>query len=384
MNILFLISSEGYYGAENMLVTLARSLSGLGCHSIVGVFRDSRFPHTEVAEQAARHGLTVEIVPCAGRWDWSAVKRIRKLLVKHNVDILHPHGYKADVYACASAWPNRAALVATSHNWPSKLLRMRAYAGLDRLLLRRFDKVIAVSDFASGILRRWGIRPNKLSTIFNGVDTERFDGAAPTLRHELAPNGHSLVGFVGRLVPDKGGALLLRAARQVLALHPETTFVLVGEGPARKEWEALATRLGIGAKVTFAGVRDDMPGVYASLDVLVLSSLAESMPMCLLEGMAAGKPVVATRVGSVPELIISEQTGLLVEPGDLNGLAAAILRLVADAELASRLGQRGRLRVARHFSAEAMAKTYLDQYEQVRMWRRNGGHKGVELEASPR
>jgi glycosyltransferase involved in cell wall biosynthesis len=382
LTILSLISSEGYYGAENMLVALARNLSLLGCRSIVGVFCDSRFHHTEVGEQARRQGLVVEIVECNGRWDWNTVAEIRKLLVKHNVDVLHPHGYKSDLYSWAATWPNRVALLATSHNWPSKLVTMRAYATLDRLILRRFDKVIAVSEVVSDILRRSGVAPDQVSTIPNGVDIERFNGARSTLRNEIASRDHSLVGFVGRLVPDKGGELLLHAARRVLAVHPKTTFVFVGEGPSRKEWETLATQLGIGPHVVFAGVRDDMPGVYASLDMVVLPSLVESMPMCLLEAMAAGKPVIATRVGAIPKLVISDQTGLLIEPADVNGLSAAIRRLLADPELACRLGESGRSHVSQKFSAEVMAKSYLAQYYQVLERRRNGMCKQTASETS--
>ncbi len=381
--ILSLISSEGYYGAENMLIVLTQQLSRLGCHCIVGVFSDSRAHHTEVGEQARRRGLPVETVPCSGRWDWNAVKQIRELLVKHNVDVLNPHGYKADLYAYVAAWPRRVALVATCHNWPSKLLKMRGYAALDRLVLRRFDKVIGVSDVASDILRNWGVRPNKVSTILNGVNLERFDGATPTLRKEIVPNGHSLVGFVGRLVPDKGVTILLRAAQQVLAVRPKTMFVLVGEGPARKELEALATQLGIGKQVAFAGVRDDMPEVYASLDMLVLPSLIESMPMCLLEAMAAGKPVIATRVGAVSKLILSEQTGLLLEPGDVDGLVEAILRLLGNSQLASQLGENERVHTMRHFSAEAMARSYIGQYEQVLASRRNRSQRHAALKVTP-
>jgi glycosyltransferase involved in cell wall biosynthesis len=384
LTILSLISSEGYYGAENMLVALARNLSQLGCRSIVGVFCDSRFHHTEVGEQAQRQGLTVEIVPCDGRWDWSTVVGIRRLVVRHHVDLLHPHGYKSDLYAYAAAWPNRVALLATSHNWPSKLLTMRAYAALDQLILRRFDKVIVVSPVVSDTLRRWGVRPDKISTIVNGVDIERFRAARPTLRNEVAPEGHSLVGCVGRLVPDKGGEFLLAAAQHVLAVHPKTTFVFVGEGSSRKEWETRATQLGIGHHVVFAGARDDMPGVYASLDMVVLPSLIESMPMCLLEAMAAGKPVIATRVGAIPRLLVSERTGLLVDPADVNGLSAAISRLLADPELAGRLGESGRSHVSQQFSAQAMARSYLAQYEQVLARRRSGMHEHTASEASER
>lgn len=371
MTILFLISSEGYYGAENMLVALARHLSQQGCRCVVGVFCNSQSPHTEVGEQAQRHGLAVEIVPCNGRWDWGAVTQIRKLIVRHSIDILHPHGYKADLYAYAASWPNRKGLLATTHNWPSKLLTMRAYAALDRLVLRRFDKVIVVSDVVADLLRRWGVPRGKVSTIFNGVDVELFHGAPPALRIEIAPESYSLVGFVGRLVPEKGGALLLHAAQRVVALHPKTKFVFVGEGPSRKEWEVLARQLGISENVFFAGVRDDMPKVYASLDMVVLPSLIESMPMCLLEAMAASRPVIATRVGAVPKLVIPEQTGFLLEPCDVCGLAAAILRLLREPELARQLGENGRAHVAKHYSAEAMTKNYMGQYQEVLAGRRN-------------
>jgi len=384
LTILSLISSEGCYGAENMLITLAQNLSRLGCRCIVGVFSDGRAPHSEVGEQARRRGLVVETVACTGRVDWNVVKQIRKLMVKHSVDILNPHGYKADLYAYAAHRPRHAALVATYHNWPSNILRMRAYAALDKLMLRRFDKVIAVSDFASDILRRWGLRPNQVSTIFNGVELDAFNDVPPTLRSEIAPNRCSLVGFVGRLVPDKGGAVLLRAAQQVLAARSDAIFVFVGEGPARPQWEGLAAQLGIRRHVVFVGVRDDMPGVYASLDMVVLPSFIESMPMCLLEAMAAGKPVIATRVGAVPRMIVSDQTGVLLEPGDVNGLAQAILRLLADTELASCLGRNGQALVAREFSAEVMARNYLRQFEQLTKHHDKRTNKQTALEASLR
>lgn len=365
MSILFLISSEGYYGAENVVVTLARQLSRKGLACVVGVIRNSQSPHTEVADQAKRFGIPVEIVACEGKWDRRSVHDVRRLLAAHKVSIVHAHGYKADLYAYAAAWPNRVALVATSHNWTGKLLKMRAYAALDRFVLGRFDEVVVVSEFVGQKLRRWGVAPNKLSMIRNGVDIEGFQAAPATLKNEIAPCGGALVGFVGRLVPEKGGEVLLRAARRVLTVHAQTKFVLVGDGPARQEWERLASQLGISEQVVFAGRREDMASVYASLDMVVLPSLLEALPMCLLEAMAAGKPVIATRVGAVPQVIQSRETGLLLPPGEVNGLAEAIAGLLKNPEQARQLGENGRAHVARHFSAEAMAKSYIATYQQA-------------------
>jgi len=384
MVVLSLISSEGYYGAENMLVTLAQKLCQVGCRCVVAVFFDPSAIQPEVAERASQRGLTVEMVKCQGKLDWSTVRQLRMLLVRHNVDIVNPHGYKADLYAYAAFRPTRKALVATVHNWPSRRLSMRAYALLDRIVLRRFDKVIGVSEVPTNILRRSRIAADKIATIPNGVDAERFDPAVPSLRKEMAADGGTLVGFVGRLVPEKGGEVLLRAAQQVLVVHPRIKFVFVGEGPSRKRWEALATQLGIAKQVVFVGARDDMPGVYSSLDLVVLPSYIESMPMCLLEAMAAGKPVVATRVGAVPQLVASDQIGLLVEPGSVDALSTGIRRVLEDHELALRLGNNARQHVARNFSAQCMAKNYVWHFNHVLANQREAIHNQTALEVGTR
>ena len=375
MTILSLISSEGYYGVENMLVALAQQLTQQGCRVIVGVFCNSRYPHTEVADQARRNGLEVEIIECSGRWDFSVVGKLRGVMAKYGVDVVHPHGYKADLYALAAASGNRAALLATSHNWPSKKLSMRAYAVIDRMALRKFAKVIVVSEVVAGMLRKAGVAKEKIEFIANGVDLKRFHNAAPKLRSELALGNAPVVGFVGRLVSDKGGAFLIQAAKEVLTAHPAAKFVLVGGGPALEEWKALAGELGIGDRVIFAGAREDMPEVYASFDVAVLPSLVEALPMCLLEAMASAKPVIATNIGAIPKVVQHEQTGLLLEPGDVKALAAAIKKLLGDRELAKQLAENGREHVARNYSAAAMAAAYIQKYTEVLASRGQRGYK---------
>lgn len=364
MTILFLISSEGHYGVENMVVTLARTLRDLGCRCIIGVFRDSRAPHTEVGEEAQEQGLQVEFIPCKGRLDCNAVAHIRGIVERDRVDVLHPQGYKSDIYAYASTLGQSRALVATSHNWPSRLPTMRAYAALDRMVLRTFDRVVVVSEQVRDRLLHSGVSRKRVCTIPNGVDVERLRLACPTLRSELHLSGR-LIGFVGRFVPDKGGEILLRAAEQVLRDTLGVTFVFIGDGPCRESWEELATELGIRQSVIFTGARKDMPAVYASMDIVVLPSLVEAMPMCLLEAMAAGKPVIATNVGTIPAMVLPEQTGLLVDPGDAGQLANSIIRLLSDYELSEHLGKAARTAVVQRFSAEAMARKYIGVYEQA-------------------
>ncbi len=362
MNILFLVSSQGHYGIENMMITLARGLRLAGCRCIVAAFRDSRSPHTEVVKAALDAGLEVEIIPCAGRFDWNVVRQLRSLIAEYRLDVIHPHGYKADFYALAAAWRKRVALLATSHNWPSKRTHMRFYASLDRIVLRYFDRVVVVSDAVAGKLKRSGVSAQKLFTIYNGVDLYKFEKAVPAFHvQDRSP----IIGFIGRLVPDKGGAILLHAARPVLINYPTAALVFVGDGPCRTEWQELAKRLGIERQVLFVGARQDMPETYAALDIIVLPSLVESMPMCVLEAMAAAKAVVATRVGMIPEVIVDGANGLLVDSANVTDLSDAILTLLRDPFLRRQLGKSAQEYIAQRFSAEEMARNYLTHYRQL-------------------
>jgi glycosyltransferase involved in cell wall biosynthesis len=362
VNILFLVSSQGHYGIESMMITLARGLRLSGCRCIVAAFRDSRSPHIEVVKAALDAGLEVEIIPCAGKFDWNVVRHLRNLIIRYRLDVMHPHGYKADFYAFAAAWRNRVALLATSHNWPSRRAHMRFYASLDRLVLRYFDRVVVVSDAVAKKLKRSGVSAQKLFTIYNGVDLERFEKAVPAFH--LQDRG-PIIGFVGRLVPDKGGAILLQAARPVLRSYPAVTLVFVGDGPCRAEWGELAKRLGIERQVLFIGAREDMPETYAALDIFVLPSLVESMPMCVLEAMAAGKAVIATRVGMIPDVIVDGANGLLVDSANIPDLSDAILALLGNPFLRRQLAKSAQECIAQRFSAEAMVRNYLTHYRQV-------------------
>lgn len=344
------------------MITLAQSLRLSGCRCVVAAFLDSRSPHIEVVKAAVEAGLEVEIIPCAGRFDWNVVRQLRSLIGKYRLDVVHPHGYKADFYAFAAAWRNRVALLATSHNWPSKRAHMRFYAFLDRLVLRHFDRVVVVSDVVAKKLKRSGVSAQKLFTIYNGVDLGKFENALPALH--LRDRG-PVIGFIGRLVADKGGAILLQAARPVLRSYPAATLVFVGDGPCRIEWEGLAKRLGIADQVLFIGVRQDMPETYAALDIVVLPSLVESMPMVVLEAMAAGKAVIATRVGAIPNVIVDGANGLLTDSAHIPGLSDAMLTLLRDPFLRRQLGKSAQEYIAQRFSAEEMARTYLTHYHQV-------------------
>jgi glycosyltransferase involved in cell wall biosynthesis len=367
MKVLHLISSGGMYGAENMLVNLCRALERRGCKITVGVFRNRHQPHLEVAERLKFEGLAVDEIPCSGRLDWSAVRRISRLIRSMQIDVVHSHGYKGDVYAYLGALCTSIPLVATAHNWTDKAQVPSAYNVLDRIVLRRFSAVVAVSQGVAQVLRESGIRQSKILRISNGIDVASFERACRSFETDGQVTQSPAVGMVSRLVKEKGCEYFLRAAADVLSRFPRARFLLVGEGPERANLEQLARelRLQIGENIDFCGYRDDMPNVYASFDICVLPSFAEGMPMTILEAMAAGKPVIATSVGEIPQLVTPGLDGLLVTPGKLHELSAAITRLLGDASLRRRMGENGLQKARKSFSSDSMARSYSAVYRQV-------------------
>jgi glycosyltransferase involved in cell wall biosynthesis len=365
MNVLQLISSGGYYGAENVVVSLSESLERKNCRSVIGLFRHQYHHDEELARQAQQRGLTVLQILCHRRWDWQTVRAIREKLEYFNIDVLHTHGYKADIYGFLAARRRGLPIVSTCHLWTHDTAQVRMYELLDSLFLRRFDAVVAVSHTIEESLCLSGVSESKIRVIDNGIDLPSFSQARATLAEKINKGQSLIVGTVGRLVPQKGLEYFLRAARGVLADFPNVFFVVIGAGPNRETLEHMARELAIKQNTLFTGYCADMPGAYASMDVFVLASIDEGMPMVVLEALASKKPVVATCVGAVPQLIIPEKTGLLVGPRDVQALKVAILRLLRDSTLRSKLGNAGEALVKRSHSRNIMAENYLQLYEQV-------------------
>jgi glycosyltransferase involved in cell wall biosynthesis len=235
-----------------------------------------------------------------------------------------------------------------------------------RILTARIDRLIAVSRSIVDKLRQEGRDAAPISLIHNGVDLERYDHQGPccTLRDEYdLPAEGPIVGVVARLEPEKGHPTLLEAWRTIAAAVPDATLLVVGEGSQRAALEALAADLGVADRVVFTGRRDDVPAVTAALDVAVLPSYREALGLTVLEAMALSRPVVASNVGGIPEMIEDGVTGLLVPPRDAGALAAAILRLLRDHPLADTLGRAGHDLVHESFCIELMVAAVEQIYD---------------------
>jgi glycosyltransferase involved in cell wall biosynthesis len=243
---------------------------------------------------------------------------------------------------------------------------MRLYAAIDKRVLKAFDRVVGVSERVAGELRRH-VGPAKTVKIDNGVDLARFDGSvsADEAKKALGLGPRAVVGFVGRLAPAKGVSQLLRAVRSLGDRGIELDVLVAGEGEIKRELRSEAQALGLSERVQFLGRREDMPRIYAAMDVLVLPSFEEAFPMVVLEGMAAGVPVVSTRVGDVPYMLDEGRCGILVEPGTVAELGEAIRGLVADRARARQIASAAQRRAREHFSSRGMAGRYKEVYGQV-------------------
>ncbi|WP_018086546.1 glycosyltransferase family 4 protein [Desulfurispora thermophila] len=300
--------------------------------------------------------------------DRVVVKKLAVLLKQEKIDLLHAHGSRAGLLG------RLAALLAgtplrffTAHNsifysgWPA--WKQFSLVLAERVLAACSQQVIAVSEnLRRELIEREKLPPHKVVCIHNGIEPGRFleDQRRPDMKQDWGLSGASVVlGTVARLAPQKGLSTLLKAFALLygqMAGENDLRLVLVGDGPLMSELRALAGELGIGERVIFTGMRRDIPQLMHCFDIFVLPSLTEGLPLTVLEAMAAGLVVVASRVGGIPEAVWDGQTGFLVPPGDEAALAEKLRYLVQQPELRCRMGEAGRMRVLEEFTAQSMVQ----------------------------
>lgn len=280
---------------------------------------------------------------------WSSIQLGCTLVRTRAIDVLHAHLSNAHLLAGIIGRITGTPVLATIHGRQLNTIDVEIH----RTTGTHLSVVCKHAYFhAMGL----GVHPSQLHCIANGVDTRRF---APRSSRDAAlrerwsvPKGAPLVGFVGRLSPEKGPEVFLRVARVMQHLAPEVHFVMVGEGPMRADLCRFIEQYGLTDRVRLVGLHEDMPQVYAELDVLLSTSHTEAMPFALMEAMACGVPVIGTRVGGVPDLIQHGQTGWLISPGADQEAAQRLTALLSSKVERERMGRLGRLRCAQSFSSE--------------------------------
>jgi glycosyltransferase involved in cell wall biosynthesis len=327
-------------GGEESLLLLARGLdrARFAPHAVVPA-------EGEMATLLRAAGVPVVVLPLPALRPWTlpavarAWRRLRRLLADRRIALVHAHGSRGALYAGLAARGLGVPLV-----WHARIADRDPR--LDPLLLGLATRVIAISEAVAA--RFTGSpRAGRVRVVYNGIDLERWQPGPSPPREGLE------VLLPGRLMPDKGQATLLRAAPAVLARHRGTRFVLLGAdaGGEGARLRALARTLGVEAAVELCPWASDPRAAFQAADVVVLPSRSEGFGRVLVEAGCLAKPVVASRVGGIPEIVADGETGLLVPPGDPPALAEALNRLLADPTLRAKLGAAARARALERFGA---------------------------------
>lgn len=304
----------------------------------------------------------------------SSIYKLCHLIKRYNIHILHTHEPRTNFVGLVAARLTGIKVVASAHGWVlvGAPLRLKVYQWIDRLVVvRLLDHIIVGSDALRRDLSQKRIPLERITTLHYGVDIKGFASVsheANCLKKRYNLNSrHKLIATVGRLSKEKGHKFLLMAAQIVIRDFPNVKFLIVGEGSTREELEDYCAKLGLSENVIFTGFifHQNLLEVLCGIDIFVLPSLTESFPFAILEAMMVGKPVIATDVGGVSEMIYHGETGLLIQPSDSIALARAISLLLENQDMSNRIGKNAQKMIETEFTLEHYIKQIQELYTRV-------------------
>jgi glycosyltransferase involved in cell wall biosynthesis len=339
IKILHLIAPHSIGGAERVLLTFFHNVDRKKIDLVLGTFNKNQRDKDNFSREAEKAGLPVESIHFKNPYDISQILDLYRIIKKHHPDIIHTHGYKTNILGLLIAKPLGIPIVTTVHGLYKDSTKIIPTLELSLKLLKYFHTIIAVSDNIKAQLENLNIPSKKIITIRNvppsndrGLSTNHSQ-----FREEFGiPFNTKLIGFIGRLDKVKGCDYLIKAVSELAKRGLNFCLVIVGDGPERESLNSLVEDLGLQKQIYFCGFRDDTTNVYQSLDLFVLPSLNEGIPLAMLEAMSQGVPVIATRVGGVPEVIQDGVNGLLVPPVDPRALAEAMVESLSKTDEAAK------------------------------------------------
>lgn len=360
-SLLFVIDSLAFGGGERVFAQLINALSRKEYDVFLASYPNHKFYHSI-------HGHRAHFIPVdfSNRVSPLVITKLVRIIIRNRIDIVHGQGGRAEFYArLATKLTRRAKYVSTIampvEGFDVGSLRKKVYTFLDHFTERFVDRFIVVSEaLRNRMISQHGIPPEKVIKIYNGIEIECYTPDSGNKFRNKILNEYGLdkdtilIGAIGRLVWQKGFEYLIRAIPTITKECPEVKFLIVGEGPLRKELVALSRELGVNEEVIFPGFRSDIADILAAVDLLAVPSLLEGFPMVTLEAMAMAKPIVATNIDGITEQMTDGVNGILVPPEDPVALATAVIRLLGDRKSAQQMGMAARGKVEREFSVERM------------------------------
>jgi glycosyltransferase involved in cell wall biosynthesis len=357
-------------GPDKTVLLIAEKANPEKFQIILMYMRGADDAQFQIGHWAREKGLTIHEVLEHGKLSFANLKEIHQLLQHYQIDILHTRDYKTAIVGYLLSFFNpKVKLLFTSHLWQDlDSLKMKVYTWLNLFALRKYHKVIAVSEDLRDFMIQRGVAAEKITVLHNAIDVDAWKrkNVPSTIREELqiSPQSH-VIGIVGRLRYEKDLPTTLRVAQKVIQELPDTYFLLVGDGPDRATLEQQVQDMGLTDKIRFLGFRKDTMKIYAGMDVFASTARIEGTPNTALEAMAMEVPVVYTRVGGVGEIIQDGYDGLLYEIGDAEGIAQGILSILTDNEKAVMLRENARQSVCQKFSFAKRLNAIETIYEEL-------------------
>ncbi len=359
IRVIELAGSVALYGAERWILALARHMNRDKVRPVIAALKDGDEESAPICDAAGQLGLSSVLIEAPGRFDLGAVRRLRSLIADEEASFVHTHGYKGDLIGRLATWGTPCRILATPHGWTHNPdTKLRLYEALDRAVFPLMDGVAPLSEEMHRDLAKNPAVRSKLRLITNAVDLDEIAAHNSVAPDILAwrKGADFVVGFIGRIIQDKGIATLLRAAAKLAT--PGLRIALVGAGPDENSFIDTARSLGIADQVRFFGYQKDRLAYMKAFDVMALPSLSEGIPRCVMEAMGLGVPVVASDIPGCRALIQNRQTGLLTAPGDEAALAEALEFIRNNPAARIELAVAARQRVYADFSAKSMAEKY--------------------------
>lgn len=347
----------GVGGSESVARDIALNMTDNMVHGVAALESDGPLRQTLGA-----NGVLTWIINKQPHERVRPMLRLWKAMRGFKPDVVHTHHLYELFYAWPGALLTGARIIHTEHEYyslmsPNACFRLRQLARLCRA-------VTGVNEETSAFLReKVRIPAKKVHTVVNGIDIERYKTSTLSRQAlDLAEND-LVTGIVARLEPVKDHAMLVQSFRMVLDKLPQAKLLIIGDGSERHNLEQLVDELDLEGHVRFLGIRSDIANLLACMDVVALSSREEGLPLCILEAMAAGKPVVATEIGGIPTVVRHGETGLLVPSGDAHAMATALLTILNDAGQGSRMGKNGRQLIEQRYDIKKSLAIYQSLYK---------------------
>ena len=366
VKVLYVFAALPVGGAEEVLITEVEGLDKTRFDPLVCVLSEKG----PVGERIENRGFPVVALHRmkSHRFDHRIIRDLYRLIKDQKVDVVHTHLYDGNKYGrLAGRLARVPGLISHYHNVYAR--RRIKYHLINRVLSTLNDRILAVSQAVKeSVVRYDRISPEKIEVLYNGIDPSRFRGGFEhsDLRRKLGVRPEDfLIGVVARLEEQKGHIYLFRALRQLIPDFPQIKILVVGEGTLRPVLEAKVKEMGFSEQILFLGTRTDIPEILASLDLFILPSLWEGFGLALAEAMSMGIPVVATAIGGVDEVICSGHDGLLVPPGEVPSLVAAVREVILDPRKYREMGKRGKETVGNKFTRAHHLARLQDLYLEV-------------------